>query len=309
MAEPGSTWMPFYIADYLRDTGHLTVSEHGCYMLLLMQGWPRNGLLPLDDERLRMLGRMNKREWKRSRETILAFFTRTENGYRQKRLDKEISIAGAIVDQRKAAGRTAGLASAAKRAAQREVNEDPTIVQRSFNDRSKIVGFSLNENVNDSPTNGQRKATPSPSPSPKESAVSTNTQSPRARARGGGRATPAMPTLNSDWSAWEWLTGGEVEICGPNAQRRPCAGDSYVDGVARDVAEAAGIDGFAPGIDWRPIVTWLREGIHGHLIVEAVKKVASRADYEPKTNLKYFAKPVHEIAGKPVHEIAGKVTA
>lgn len=107
-----------------------------------------------------------------------------------------------------------------------------------------------------------------------------------------------MPTLNSDWSAWEWLTDGEVEVCGPNAKRRPCAGGFYIDGVAREVADAARIDGHSHGIDWRPVVNWLREGIPGDVIVSAIKRVASRDDYEPKKHLKYFDKPIHEAAGK-----------
>lgn len=122
---------------------------------------------------------------------------------------------------------------------------------------------------------------------------------PPKRVNGHGRGTKHMPTLNSDWSAWEWLTDGEVEICGPNAQRRPCVGDSYLDAVARDVSDAAGIDGHAGGIDWSPIAGWLKEGIPGHVIVSAIKRVASRDDYEPKINLKYFNRPVHEEAGKP----------
>lgn len=126
-------------------------------------------------------------------------------------------------------------------------------------------------------------------PLPREAPVHVN---------GRRRGTAPMPTLNSPWSAWEWLTDGEVEIFGPNAQRRPCTGGYYLDGVARDVADAAGIDGHAGGIDWRPIVGWLREGIKGEVIVSAIKRIAKRDDYEPKINLKYFNRPVHEEAGK-----------
>jgi uncharacterized protein YdaU (DUF1376 family) len=269
--------MPFYIGDYLRDTGHLTAAEHGCYMLLITQAWPRSGLLPLDEERLRLLGRMTKREWKQSRETILAFFTKTERGYRQKRVDKEIGVTEAMIDQRKAAGK----ASAKAREERKEVNGNPT----------------------ERPTEIQRNPTPSPSPSPspKESNnTNTETQSPRARAlsRGGGRATPAMPNLNSPWSAWEWLTGGEVEICGANAQRRPCAGGFYVDEVARIVADAAGFNGFTEHIDWRPLVGWLRAGYDSEVILHTVRRVASQPDYEPKIHLNYFTPAFKKAVGK-----------
>jgi uncharacterized protein YdaU (DUF1376 family) len=104
-------WMPLYIPDYLRDTGHLTTAEHGAYLLLLMQAWTRKGLLPADDERMRMLTRMERKEWARSRDTLLAFFVRDGDHYRNTRLDIELQRAAEIVTERQKAGR----AGAAKR--------------------------------------------------------------------------------------------------------------------------------------------------------------------------------------------------
>ena len=104
-------WMPLYAGDYLRDTGHLTAAEHGAYLLLLMQAWTRGGALPADDDKLRMLARMERREWDGARATVLAFFTRDGDAYRNARLDREIARREAVSDAR----RRSGARGAAKR--------------------------------------------------------------------------------------------------------------------------------------------------------------------------------------------------
>jgi uncharacterized protein YdaU (DUF1376 family) len=137
------TWMPLFVGDYMRDTGDLTTIEHGAYMLLIMQAWTRDGILPVDDERLRAMTRMDHKEWKRSRDTIMGLFIKTEGGYRHKRIERELSNAKSNNEQR----RSAGVASAAARALQRKVNEPSTSVAIPL----------------------ERNGRPTPSPSPEES--------------------------------------------------------------------------------------------------------------------------------------------
>jgi uncharacterized protein YdaU (DUF1376 family) len=78
-------WMPFYVSDYLADTGHLTTAEHGAYMLLIMHYWS-NGGLPDDDRKLARICRMSPDEWRDVRETLSDFF---HDGWRHKRIDAE----------------------------------------------------------------------------------------------------------------------------------------------------------------------------------------------------------------------------
>ena len=142
------TWMPFYVADYLKDTRHLSTVEHGAYVLLIMQAWSRDGLLPLDQSRLARIAGVRIEDWPAIAEVVLEFFTKTEHGYRHARIDRELERAKALLEQRVAAGK----ASAVKRAS-----------QRNGNGRSTVVATTV---ATERPTEGQRNSRPSPSPSP-----------------------------------------------------------------------------------------------------------------------------------------------
>jgi uncharacterized protein YdaU (DUF1376 family) len=154
------TWMPLYIGDYLRDTGHLTAVEHGAYLLLLMQAWTRGGALPADETRLRTIAKLDQKEWKRSGRTILEFFQRDGDTLRHKRLDRELANATALTEQRKAAGKASAEARARKQNGNEPPNENPTSVERALNGRWPAVA-----------TNGQQNARPSPSPLQEEDSV------------------------------------------------------------------------------------------------------------------------------------------
>ena len=171
------TWMPFYVADYLRDTRHLSATEHGAYMLLIMQAWTQGGLLPLDPVRLARIAGLSRDEWAEMGDMVMEFFVRTDEGYRHNRVDRELARAKGMVEQRKAAGK----ASAAKRAAQREGN-----------DRSTTVGT---EEGTGEETDLQRNSRPSPSPSPSPSSLRSEDDDDDARAISAEVIPVDLPTL------------------------------------------------------------------------------------------------------------------
>jgi uncharacterized protein YdaU (DUF1376 family) len=92
-------WMPLYVADYLADTGHLTTSEHGAYMLLIMHYW-QTGSLPHDDRRLARIARMSPAEWEDARDVLAEFF---DDGWTHGRIVAEMAKAADITSKRKAA--------------------------------------------------------------------------------------------------------------------------------------------------------------------------------------------------------------
>src|SRR5271170_3845340 len=88
MGDPTDIWMPLYIGDYLADTQHLTAEESGAYLHLLMHEW-REGPLPFETEALRRIARVERDAWGTAWAILERFFTRTEVGYTQARLELE----------------------------------------------------------------------------------------------------------------------------------------------------------------------------------------------------------------------------
>jgi uncharacterized protein YdaU (DUF1376 family) len=97
-------WMPIYIGDYLADTGHLTTTQHGAYLLLIMHYW-RKRELPADDKQLAAIAKLPLRIWLDSKETIQAFF---HDGWKHERIEEELQKRQAVSNKRAEAGAKGG---------------------------------------------------------------------------------------------------------------------------------------------------------------------------------------------------------
>lgn len=104
-------WMPLYVGDYLGDTGHLTTTQHGAYLLLMMHYW-RKGELPDDDKQLSKITKLPLKVWTEYRETIQDFFY---EGWHHKRIDAELRRMMTVSEKRAIAGQKGGLGSALSR--------------------------------------------------------------------------------------------------------------------------------------------------------------------------------------------------
>lgn len=82
-------WMPLYIGDYLADTLHLSRSDHGSYILLIMAYWRNRGPLQ-DSESLRSICRCSETEWTQTRNILSKFFELDGQVWRHKRIDFEL---------------------------------------------------------------------------------------------------------------------------------------------------------------------------------------------------------------------------
>jgi uncharacterized protein YdaU (DUF1376 family) len=264
MGKGADTWMPLYVGDYLRDTGDLTSSEHGGYLLLLMQAWVRGGLLPTDDTRLRMITKMDTKEWKRSGPILLAFFHRDGDGFRHKRLDRELANATSMTEQRKAAGKASAEARARARNGYGQSSE-------TINGNPTSVGTATPTGGS---TNGQQTSRPSPSPSQSKLQFLS------------GLKLPAAPFADFKFIRVDPGTG------------RPSVQGWNLDRSQERVFEAAGIDDTRWTGDIQPLIAWLAAGIDLDVIVTTIRRCAERPGYNVPSRLSYFDKPVRESHGK-----------
>lgn len=84
-------FMPLFVGDYIGDTQHLSRSEHGGYMLLIMAYWAKGGPLPDDDKVLRRITLSSTPyEWKKLRKNLQNFFTVRDGLWHHKRIDFEL---------------------------------------------------------------------------------------------------------------------------------------------------------------------------------------------------------------------------
>lgn len=104
-------WMPLYVGDYLGDTGHLTTTQHGAYLLLMMHYW-RKGEIPDDDKQLAKITKLPLKIWIDQRPTIQDFFY---DGWRHKRIDAELHRMMNVSAKRAIAGQKGGIGSALSR--------------------------------------------------------------------------------------------------------------------------------------------------------------------------------------------------
>jgi uncharacterized protein YdaU (DUF1376 family) len=105
-------WMPLYVRDYFLDTRHLSLEQHGAYLMLIMYYW-ENGGIPDDDEQIAAILNIPVARWLLHRPVINRFFHR---GWKHERIDIEIARANALIDKKRAAGTKGGLISSIRRA-------------------------------------------------------------------------------------------------------------------------------------------------------------------------------------------------
>jgi|SRR5579871_1311725 len=83
-------WMPLYIADYLADTQHLSITESGAYLHLIMAYWQYEEL-HANAHALSRICRMTLDEWGGIEPVLARFFTVTETHWIHHRIEAELA--------------------------------------------------------------------------------------------------------------------------------------------------------------------------------------------------------------------------
>jgi uncharacterized protein YdaU (DUF1376 family) len=83
-------WMPLYTRDYLTATATLSIEQSGAYLHMLMHSWSTGLPLPDDDVQLARICKVTPGKFARAiKPFVMAFFDLGNDGWTQKRLEKE----------------------------------------------------------------------------------------------------------------------------------------------------------------------------------------------------------------------------
>lgn len=123
----GMHWYPRYPGDYSKDTAHLSMMEHGAYILLLdhyystgpidtKQCFSNASLMPDHSRIYRIAGAHTKEETQAVDNVIMYFFFLKDGFYHQKRADEVIEKQRQSHEKRSSAGAKGGKAKASSNA-------------------------------------------------------------------------------------------------------------------------------------------------------------------------------------------------
>lgn len=86
-------YMPMYWGDYLKDTSHLTMSQHGAYLLLLAHCWNKGKLPAMLKQCYSIAKAMDKQSQSDVEAVLNEFFILDVECYRHKRVEAEFAKA------------------------------------------------------------------------------------------------------------------------------------------------------------------------------------------------------------------------
>lgn len=97
----GAAWTPMYWADYMADTGHLSLAEHGAYLMLMAHYYSTRRPLPASAMQLHRICRAFADAEQRAVDAVVSQFFYLEDGcYKHKRIEQELKKAAQLAEKR-----------------------------------------------------------------------------------------------------------------------------------------------------------------------------------------------------------------
>jgi len=170
-------YLKLYVGDYLVDTMHLSLEEHGAYLKLLMEYWTNGAALRDDNRRFSRLLGISLKKWRAIRPTLAEFFVCDGITWAHKRMEVDLAQARHNVSISRKAGRASGRSRNLAKSSKKTIEAR----QRTFNGRSTDVATDVANPF-------ERNANPSTS---KENPLTPLDREPAAPAQKAGRAASA----------------------------------------------------------------------------------------------------------------------
>lgn len=160
-------YIKWYIGDYMKKTGTLSIAEHGAYCLMLQHYYATEEPLPVERELYHLLRAQSKQEREAVDLVVSRYWQQTDTGLVHGRADEEIRKAASARDKHAECGKKGGR-------------------PRKQTETNLVSGSKPNTKPNEKPTN-----------------TITNT-SPSLRSGEGARATRLPPDWEPNGEDWCW---------------------------------------------------------------------------------------------------------
>lgn len=172
-------YIKWYIGDYMKKTGTLSIAEHGAYCLMLQHYYATEAPLPVGRDLYHLLRALSKQEREAVDLVASRYWLQTESGLVHERADEEIQKAASAREKHAECGKKGG----------RPRNQTET---------NLVSETKPNTKPNEKPTN-------------------TNTNTPPSLRSGGvARGTRLPPNWEPDGESWGWAVAelGSAERMG-----------------------------------------------------------------------------------------------
>lgn len=119
--------LPLSTGAYIADTQHLSLAQHGAYLLILMTMWRAGGWIDDDEKKLARIVKLSVPKWRKIAADIVALLIRKDGKLSQKRLLSETEKALKRVTQNRLNGELGGKAKSLKNKEQDLANANDSL--------------------------------------------------------------------------------------------------------------------------------------------------------------------------------------